>query len=55
MGEGFLQIILLKSEEDAGLRQINVIDERFRIDFHLMKGLFSSHFFFQYVANRVGK
>lgn len=44
MWEGFQQIILLKSEADAGLKQINVIDETFRIYFHLIC-LFSSLFF----------
>lgn len=43
MGEGFQQIIFLKSEADAGLKQINVISETFRTDFHLIS-LFSSLF-----------
>lgn len=53
MGEGFQQIILVKSEADAGLKQINVIDETFRVDFHLIS-LFSS-LILQSVENRVGK
>lgn len=43
MGEGSQQIILLKSEADAGIKQINIITETFRIDFHLIS-MFSSLF-----------
>lgn len=43
MREGSQQIVLLKSEADASLKQISIIAETFRIDFHLIS-MFSSFF-----------